>query len=483
MTESHTTQPSAAPLMLSVSGCRGIVGDSLTPETIIRYVSAYVAWIRTTTDKPHPTIVLACDGRQGGPTLARLVSSCLAASGCTVCDIGIAATPTVGVMVTHMQADGGLIVTASHNPLPWNGLKPIDSTGAAPTPERVRTIIELFNECRAAPADPAQFGSITSDDTADHVHIARILKAIDPVCAVDNLRRKRFRVLVDSVNAAGVRGAKLLLDALGCQLVHLNADQSGIFPHAPEPTKGNLAHIAAQIPECDVDVAFVQDPDADRLAILDADGAYIGEELTLVLAAQALLTTIDNPSGAHVCANLSTSRMIDDLAALQGTTVHRSSVGEANVVASMRAAGAILGGEGNGGVIWPAVGWIRDSFAAMALVLALMARTGSSITQIAADRPTYTIEKRKLPLGSVDPGSAQTVVADHYASMPGASIDTQDGIRIDLNNHRNSAEEKSSWVHVRPSNTEPILRLIAEAPTADATAKLLDDVQALIKAQ
>lgn len=462
----------SAPLMLSVSGCRGIVGASLTPELIAAFACAAAGWIAQSTGAPQPTVVLACDGRRGGPVLKDIAAASLAACGCRVIDIGVATTPTVGVMVTHHRAHGGLTLTASHNPGQWNGLKVIDATGAAPGAEQASQIIARYKERRLLSATPDAFGAVTHDDSAAKVHVARVMDALASVADIAAIRARRFQVVLDSVNASGARAGHLLLDELNCQVTHLNADNSGIFPHAPEPTAENLAELCTKVAAARADVGFAQDPDADRLAILDESGRYIGEEYTLALAAMALLGAPGAPRGVNMAVNLSTSRMIDDVAERHGAKVARSAVGEANVVAAMRAKDCLLGGEGNGGVIWPRITMIRDSLGAMALTLALLARERTPLSAIVAGTPSYAIEKRKVDLR---PGLTDRALAAAERVAPGGTIDRQDGVRVDFR-----TPSGKGWLHVRASNTEPILRLIAEAPTAAEAREVLDRAAALI---
>lgn len=479
---SHDSSHSApAPLMLSVSGCRGIVGQSLTPEVVCRYANAVASWIaeaRAANRQGEPvTIVLARDGRQSGQMVRDLVVGTLVASGCRVIDLGVATTPTAGVAVDHFRADGGIILTASHNPQQWNGMKAVTSRGCAPPASAAEQIISRFRSGETAYAAFDALGSVEADDTAAHVHVARVLKAVSKVAPIESIRAQRFRVVIDSVNASGSRGAKLLMDALGCELVHLNADSSGIFPHTPEPTEENLRDMCAEIIRASAVIGFAQDPDADRLAIIDASGRYIGEEYTLALSTWAVLESMGSASGMRIATNLSTSRMVEDIAARFGAKVDRYAVGEANLVDAMLAdlEHTPIGGEGNGGVVWPAIVPIRDSIGAMALVLALMTRTGRSLADLVEEIPSYAIVKRKQPIreGLADQAlkAVQTVLGPRAEK-----IDDSDGVRVDLK----LASAGDAWVHVRPSNTEPILRLIAEAPTPAEANELLDEVSGAI---
>jgi phosphomannomutase len=468
--------------MLSVSGCRGIVGASLTPDVICRFVGAMVSWLREEQRIDRPVVVLGCDGRKGGDVLRGLVGSALAAAGCRVIDLGTAMTPTIGVMVVHHRASAGLTLTASHNPAEWNGMKIISAEGAAPDAPTASRIIERFKRDQHGFVPADRFGSIERDAVAAKGHADRVLAALAKVADIETIRARRFKVVLDSLNASGVEGARLLLNSLNCELTHLHDSNSGVFPHPAEPTRENLVSLSAEVAQRGSDVGFAQDPDADRLAVFDEGGRYIGEEYTLVLGAMALLGNNGAPSASagpsrDLVANLSTSRMIDDVARRMGATVHRSAVGEANVVSAMKRVGAVMGGEGNGGVIWPEVTLIRDSLSAMALTLALLARERKPLSAIVASTPSYAIEKRKIELR---PGLIERALAAaegaHFGN--GVRIDKQDGVRLDF---PAPSGKGSAWLHVRASNTEPILRLIAEAPSSAETKLILDRADGLIQ--
>ncbi|MFU8829555.1 MAG: phosphoglucosamine mutase [Phycisphaerales bacterium] len=485
MPEAITTpasiQQPASPLMLSVSGCRGVIGASLTPEVICRYANAiasHLASVRPASRESEPvTLVLARDGRASGQMVRDLVVGTLVACGCRVIDLGVATTPTAGVAVSHFSADGGIILTASHNPQQWNGMKAVTHLGCAPPASVADAIIARYRSGDTVYAPHDALGSVEADDTAAHVHVARVLEAVGAITPIESIRAQRFRIVIDSVNASGTRAARLLMDALGCDLVHLHADASGIFPHTPEPTQENLRDMCAEVIRAGAVIGFAQDPDADRLAIIDTAGHYIGEEYTLALSTWAVLESMTNPSGARIPTNLSTSRMVDDIAARYGAAVERYPVGEANLVEAMlaNADSMPIGGEGNGGVVWPAIVPIRDSIGAMALTLALMTRTGRSLSDLVDDIPAYSIVKRKQPIQDGLAIRALEAVR-HTLGHRAEKIDSADGVRVDLK----LASGGNAWVHVRPSNTEPILRLIAEAPTESEANELLDEVAAAI---
>lgn len=482
----------AAPLMLGVSGCRGIVGESLTPEAAARFAGCFGSWLRARRGSPRPTVVLGRDGRAGGEMVRLAALSGLIGSGCRVVDLGVAMTPTVGVMIDDLAADGGMVLTASHNPQQWNGLKCLvrgepNKSGvgaAAPGAAEASQIVELFRGPGPTLSPWNAIGTIEHDHDSAERHVEKVLGALGEIAYVGDIRRCRFRVAVDSVNSSGRVGAAALLDELGCEVAHVGDQTTGVFPHTPEPIKENLGDLCGVVLEHGADVGFAQDPDGDRLALIDERGKFIGEEYTLALAASAVLgsdkaAALLVQAGDHdahaVAANLSTSRMIDDVAWSRGVAVVRTAVGEANVVEAMRRAGSPIGGEGNGGVIWPAVSYVRDSLSSMALVLALMAgavhKRRVSLSELVAEIPAYAIEKRKVDLASKD--AARPAVEALARAYAGQKVDRQDGVRVDF-------EAKRAWLHVRASNTEPIMRLIAEAPTAAGAREVLDDAERVI---
>lgn len=489
-----------APLMLSVSGCRGIVGASMSPEVAARFALVAGGYFRERwAGKGKPAVVLGRDGRVGGEVLARAAAAGLCGAGCDVLDLGVAMTPTVGVMVDARAAAGGIVITASHNPQQWNGLKPMirETDGpraglgavsaSAPSKAFADQIIARYREAekRGAPSVGYDLlGEVTVAKTGQALdlpsegtftHIKKVRGALKAIGVVEDRRWQALRCIVDSVNSSGRESARHFLG--GTLAHHLGDSPSGVFPHTPEPTRENLTHLARFVGEKGAHVGFAQDPDADRLALIDERGRYIGEEYTLVLCAQAVLEAEQalgrDLKGATVCVNLSTSRMIEDVCARFGVKVIRTAVGEANVVEAMKSMSAVFGGEGNGGVIWPRVTYIRDSLSGMGLVMAILARTGKTLSELVAGIPAYSIVKRKVDLTDLSQAKrAVEIVARTFADQ---SLDRQDGVRVDF------AAERA-WLHVRGSNTEPIMRLIAEAPTVEVADRILDRAQAAIAA-
>ncbi|MCC7203469.1 MAG: phosphoglucosamine mutase [Phycisphaeraceae bacterium] len=456
-----------APLMLGVSGLRGLIGKTLTPDVATRYGAAYGQWLRNhrrpgLPSDAAPLVVIGRDSRPSGPMIESAVVAGLVATGCRVVQLGIATTPGTAVMVDHHQADGGVIITASHNPLPWNGIKALTYEGSAPPADQAAELIDLYHKASPRYAAVEDLQPPTPDDTAAEVHLGRILRHID----VKAVRARKLRVVLDSVHGAGGPSTARLLAELGVELIHHGAEPTGLFQHPPEPTRDNLVSLSKAVLDHKAHLGLAQDPDADRLAVVDEKGAYIGEEYTLALCALHMLNRLGRPQGATSAANLSTSRMIDDVFAQVGGTVYRTPVGEANVAATMRQKHCVIGGEGNGGVIWPDIVQVRDSLAGAALLLEMLAQQNKPLSAIASTLPAYAIVKDKV---DTQPGMAQKIKAALAEQFKSQKLDLQDGIRIDW---------PDRWVHVRPSNTEPIIRLIAEAKEPKAAEALIAQVRA-----
>ena len=440
--------------ILSISGLRGVVGGGLDPE----YVTRFAASLGTMVD--GGTIVLARDGRSTGAMLKHAVLAGLMGTGCRVIDLGIASTPTCGVMVTALKAAGGLQLTASHNPIEWNGLKPFSPRGSVfdkGLGEQLLAVLESGPVYRPWNG----LGSVESVGPENSEHLQRVYKLVD----VAAIRQRRFKVVLDCNRGSGsILGPRMLQD-LGCEVVVMGEIPDGQFEHPAEPLQENLTTLMSAVLANGADVGFAQDPDADRLAIVDNTGRYIGEELTLGVCADHVLSRQQGP----VVVNGSTSRVTADIAARYGCPFHRSHVGEANVVSKMIEVNALLGGEGNGGVIEPRVGFVRDSFVSMAYVLDGLVSRKSSLADWVDTLPQYTIVKDKLhcPRERVDRACAALKSA--YSS---ASATEGDGLRLDW---------PDRWVQVRASNTEPIIRVIAEAPNADIAKSLCAEAVALAK--
>ncbi|MAE67945.1 MAG: phosphoglucosamine mutase [Phycisphaeraceae bacterium] len=456
------------PLMLSVSGMRGLVGRSLTPPVAARYGAAFGQHLKQTVASGRaPFVVLARDSRPSGPMIELSVAAGLIGVGCRVVRLGIVTTPGAAIMIPHLGADGGMVITASHNPIEWNGIKALRHDGVAPPSDEAAQLIDRFHAESACYVPVEQLQPATDDDTTGDVHIERVLAQVD----AGMIRQRGLTVALDSVHGAGGPVTARLLDALGVRLVHLWAEPTGLFPHEPEPLRENITGLCDAVREHRADIGFVQDPDADRLAIVDELGTYIGEEYTLALVTRHMMAR-DAAADRTAVTNLSTSRMVDDIAARHDGRVVRTPVGESNVAAAMRHEGAMIGGEGNGGVMYPGVGLVRDSLIGIALVLESLAQTDGALSAIVADIPRYHMlkSKRALPSGGFDATTMRDALARRF---PGATFDEQDGVRIDW---------PDRWVHLRASNPEPVMRIIAEAATEADARDLIDQVTQVIEA-
>lgn len=437
--------------MRGVSGVRGIVGTDLTPAIVERYALAFGRLL----DARGRPVVLARDSRASGPELAAAALKGLQAAGVGVIDCGLVPTPTAQLAVEHHRAAGGIIVTASHNPIEWNALKFVGPDGLFLPAEHVQRLFAAVDGGVSTPeGNRREAPAVELDGGAVARHIAAVL-ALD-VVDVEAVRRRGFTVALDCVRGAGGPIMTALLERLGARVVGMDLEPDGRFPRAPEPVPANLIGLSALVRAAQADVGFAVDPDADRLAIVDETGAPIGEDYTLAFAVRTVLQRSVGP----VVVNLSTSLVVDDAARPFGARVVRAPVGEANVGQVMRRVGARIGGEGNGGVMLPALHVGRDAPLACALVLDLVARSGRTVRQLVEQRPRYTIVKATAPRGA-DLDAAYRRLADRF---PDAERDRQDGLRLGW---------ADRWLHVRPSGTEPIVRLIAEAPTGPEAGALI----------
>ncbi|TWT96042.1 Phosphoglucosamine mutase [Botrimarina colliarenosi] len=442
--------------IISVSGLRGVIGESLTPDVAARYVAAFAGSL------PPGKVLVTRDGRATGPMVADAVRAAIAAAGRTPLDAGVAATPTAGVLVRSEGCVGGVQISASHNPAEYNGLKLFGDDGRiipAPRGEEVkRRYIE--GPIPWAPHSEVGVAETLADSTSEHLRL--VLAIVD----VERIRGRRFRVLLDANHGSGAVLGRQLLEELSCDVTVLGEAPTGLFQHLPEPTETNLTGVAGRGAAGGFDAVFCQDPDADRLAIIDAAGRYLGEELTLALCVEHQLRQTPGP----IVSNCSSSRVTQDLAERHGVPFHRSAVGEANVVDAMLANGAVLGGEGAGGVIHPSVVLVRDSFVGMAMVLDAMASRGKTLAELADELPRYAIHKTKATLDPAQLAATLERMEKHFAD---ATVDKMDGLRLDW-----PAERK--WLLVRASNTEPIVRLIAEAPERPAAVAVCEEASSLI---
>lgn len=454
-------------LMVSISGIRGIVGESLTPETIVRYASAFARYCAGT---GRPLIIVGRDGRSTGPFVMDLITGALRSAGADVRSLGICPTPTVQLAVEHERAAGGISVTASHNPMPWNGMKFVAPSGMFLDAAQNRAFWALAD---APPvyAPWAEIGTLTQDDSwiQKHIDAVMALPYLDP----ETIRARRFRIVLDCVNAAGGVIVPRMLRALGCDVIEMNCEVSGIFRHTPEPVPENLTDLAARVRREKADLGIAVDPDVDRLVLIMEDGTPYGEEYTVATAVKFVLGKTPRPAGARptVVVNLSTTRAVEEIARAAGAEVRRTPVGEINVAKRMVELGSVIGGEGSGGVILPAVHAGRDAIVGIGLLLQFLAESNLPLSRVKASLPGYAITKGKITLGSISPDSALRRVEDAYRDR--AVMNTEDGLKLDF---------PESWVHLRKSNTEPIIRVIAEARSMEEAQNLVRSFTALVSA-
>ncbi|MEM7474023.1 MAG: phosphoglucosamine mutase [Planctomycetota bacterium] len=434
--------------IISVSGLRGTIGNQLTPVVAMQYVAALAATL------PKGRVVVGRDGRSSGKILSQAVCSALAAHGITPVDLDVAATPTVGVAVRHFQAVAGVQISASHNPKEYNGLKLFSAEGRVLPKVEGEKVLAAYRSSSSNWVGVDDLGTLTQESDPHAPHLQLVLETIDP----SPIREQKFKVLLDSNHGAGSLLGRRLLDALGCETTVLGDSPDGKFAHKPEPVAANLVDVSKQIVEGGFAAGFCQDPDADRLAVIDEKGEYIGEELTLALC---LLQVLPQQKGTIVT-NCATSSVSKSIAKQFGCELQQSAVGEANVCDLMLAENAVFGGEGNGGPIDPKVGYVRDSFVGMARILSLLAGSGKTISQHVAELPPLSIVKDKIDM---DASNLPPLLEKLTEGMPDATASQPDGLKLDWGDR---------WLLVRGSNTEPIVRFIAEAPTT-AEAQVLCD--------
>jgi phosphomannomutase len=435
-------------LMRSVSGIRGIVGESLVPPMLLQYINAFLQLIQA------KTVVIGRDTRCTGPLVEDLTVLGCSAAGVRCITLGIATTPTVEMMVPHLKASGGIIITASHNPIEWNALKFLNSRGEFLDEADIKKLFEMVDNNSFKWCDYKSLQTAEKAAGADTYHLKSVCAL--PFIHTGAIRKKRLRVAYDGVNGAGSSIVPRLLQMLGCIVFTIHTKPNGLFPHNPEPTPGNLKDLCKLVVDKKCDIGFATDPDGDRCAIVSDQGKAIGEEYTLVLCAVLYLKYKSGP----VTVNLSTSRMIEDLAASLGLEVFRSKVGEINVSSLMKENNSVIGGEGNGGVILPELHYGRDGVLAIAMALQLLTQESVPLSQIVNSMPKYHIEKQKVDFSNKP---LSNIFGRLLAKFQDAKLNELDGLRF---------EWPTKWVHVRASNTEPVIRIIAEAPTAKEAKSL-----------
>lgn len=447
-------------LIKSISGFRGTIGgktnDGLTPIDTVKFVSAFAAFIKETYNKEKITIVLGRDARVSGEMVSHLVVGTLMGMGVDVIDTGLSTTPTVEVAVTEKKADAGIILTASHNPMQWNALKFLNAKGEFISASEGKRVLELAASEDFLFAEVGKLGHCISDTTTIDMHIEKVL-ALDLV-DVEAIKQANFKVAYDAVCSTGGLVLTKLLNALGVQqVVALNPEPTGLFPHNPEPLPENITQICEEVVKQGCDVGFIVDPDVDRLAIVCENGKPFVEEYTLVSVADYVL---DHTSGATV-SNMSSTKALRDVTEAKGQRYYASAVGEVNVVEKMKEMNAVIGGEGNGGIIYPALHYGRDALVGIALFLSLLAKSGKTCSQLRATYPEYEISKNKIELTpDINVDSILEKMAKKYADY---EVSTIDGVKIMF---------EKEWVHLRKSNTEPIIRIYSESRDMESADRL-----------
>lgn len=460
-------------LIKSISGIRGTIGgkagDNLTPIDIVQFTTAFVMFLRKDNNKKQLTLVVGRDARISGDKVNKLVCSTLQFMGVDVIDLGLSTTPTVEMAVIHQHADAGIIITASHNPMQWNALKLLNSKGEFISGEEGKELLHIIDKQDFVYEDIKHLGSYKTYDNAINDHIDAIMKL--PLVDAKAIAKADLSVIVDCVNSTGGIALKPLLERLGVSKIKLlYGEPTGIFPHNPEPIPEHLSEISNEMKRHNYDVGFVVDPDVDRLAIVKDDGEMFVEEYTLVAVADYIL---QNEKGNTV-SNLSSSRALRDVSRRHGVEYNAAAVGEVNVVAKMKETNAIIGGEGNGGVIYPALHYGRDALVGVALFLSYMAKSKKNCSEIRMQYPAYFISKNKIELQpTMDLKKILDNIAEEYQQY---EVNRIDGVKIDFEN---------SWVHLRPSNTEPIIRIYAEAGTEtqaeNLAKKIMMDIREAMK--
>ncbi len=456
-------------LIKSISGIRGTiggsVGENLTPIDAVKFASAYGTWIKQQRQKDHYHVVVGRDARISGAMIQNLVMNTLVGMGIHVIDLGLSTTPTVEVAVPMEHADGGIILTASHNPKQWNALKLLDAKGEFLNAQEGAKILEIAEADNMTFADVDNLGKITINDAYIDLHIDEVL-ALDLV-NVDAIKRSNFKVVVDGVNSTGGIAIPLLLERLGVHPIKLYCDPNGHFPHNPEPLKEHLTDLSEAVVNEKADFGIVVDPDVDRLAFMDEHGEMFGEEYTLVACADYVLSK----TPGNTVSNMSSTRALRDITEKHGGIYEASAVGEVNVVRLMKKNNAVIGGEGNGGIIYPELHYGRDALVGVALFLSLLAERSQSVSELRASYPNYFMSKKKIQLTpDLDVDALLKSMEENYANE---NLTTIDGVKIDFEN---------SWVHLRKSNTEPIIRIYTEAPSQLEADTLADRFISEIKA-
>lgn len=448
-------------LIKSISGIRGTiggkVGDNLTPVDAVKFASAYGTFLKQNSWKEKLTVVIGRDARISGPMIHNLVVNTLVGLGIDVIDLGLSTTPTVEVAVPMEKADGGIILTASHNPKQWNALKLLNAKGEFLNGADGAKILEIAEAEAFDFSDVDSLGTVTENDAYMDIHIDEVLNL--PLVDADAVAKRKFKVVVDGVNSSGGVIIPKLLEQMGVEVVKLYCEPNGHFPHNPEPLKEHLEDICKLVVEEEADFGIVVDPDVDRLAFISNDGEMFGEEYTLVAVADYVLSK----TPGNTVSNMSSSRALRDITEKHNGSYQASAVGEVNVVELMKSTHAIIGGEGNGGIIYPESHYGRDSLVGVALFLTHLANMDMTVAELRASYPQYFMSKNKIELTpQIDVDAVLKAMTEKYCSE---NISTIDGVKIDF---------PTEWVHLRKSNTEPIIRIYTEAPTQNAADVLAE---------
>lgn len=448
-------------LIKSISGIRGTIGGrqgvNLTPLDVVKYAASYGSWIKKQRTKDKYRVVIGRDARISGQMVQQLVMNTLVGMGIDVVDLGLSTTPTVEVAVTLEHADGGIILTASHNPKEWNALKLLNDKGEFLDAEAGQEILDIAESDQIDFSEVDSLGKISSNEAYIDIHIDEILKL--PLVNVEAIRKAKFKVVVDGVNSTGGIAVPLLLEALNVHPVKLYCEPTGHFPHNPEPLKEHLTDLMEKVRKERADLGIVVDPDVDRLAFVDEHGDMFGEEYTLVAVADYVLSI----NRGNTVSNMSSSRALRDVTLWHNGCYEASAVGEVNVVKLMKVTKAVIGGEGNGGIIYPELHYGRDSLVGIALFLSHLAESNISVSDLRKKYPSYFMSKKKIELTpELDVDSILDVIAEKYASE---ELTTIDGVKIDF---------AENWVHLRKSNTEPIIRIYTEAKSQETADDLAD---------
>lgn len=455
-------------LIKSISGIRGTIGgksgDSLTPLDVVKFTAAYGSWLKNNNTEKPLRVVIGRDARLSGKMVSDLVSATLVGMGFHVIDLGLSTTPTVEIAVPLENALGGIILTASHNPIQWNALKLLNSKGEFISGADGEALLQIAENDSAEYADVKNLGKVETNDTYLQKHIEMILEL--PLVDKEAIAKANFKICVDAVNSSGGIAVPMLLEALGVnEIKKINCEPTGVFAHNPEPLPENLREISGELRKGSYDLGIVVDPDVDRLAFINEDGEPFGEEYTLVAVADYILQNTENKEGLTTVSNLSSTLALKDVTIKAGGTYHSAAVGEVNVVTKMKEVGAIIGGEGNGGIIYPEFHYGRDALVGIALFLTHLAKFNKPIGFLRNTYPNYHIAKKKVELTTdLDVDGILDEIKDKYERYP---INTEDGVKINF---------EKEWVHLRKSNTEPIIRIYAESEFETTASNLADKI-------